>query len=148
QPDDRLVTAAAIEAAWRRCEWPEAPVRALVIRTLPNDPSKATRRYTAESPPPYLTREAATWLVEHGIEHVLLDLPSMDRLDDGGRLTAHRVFWGLPPGSADAAAARRARATVTELVFAADAVPDGRYLLELQLPAFAADAAPSRPVLY
>jgi hypothetical protein len=148
QPADRLVTAAALDAAWRRAAWPDVPVRALAIRTRPNDASKVTRRYVAESPPPYLTREAAEWLVAHGIEHVLLDLPSMDRLDDGGRLTAHRVFWGLPPGSTDAAAAGRPQATVTELVFAAEAVPDGCYLLDLQLPAFAADAAPSRPILY
>lgn len=148
QPGDRLVTAAALDAAWRRCAWPEVAVRALAIRTLPNGAAKATRRYVAESPPPYLTREAAQWLVAQGIEHVLVDVPSLDRLDDGGRLTAHRVFWGLPPGSTDVTAAERPQATVTELVFAPDAVPDGRYLLDLQVPAFAADAAPSRPILY
>jgi hypothetical protein len=29
-----------------------------------------------------------------------------------------------------------------------DSAPDGLYLLDLHVPAFAADAAPSRPVLY
>lgn len=148
QPGDRLITARAIAAAWQRCEWTRVPVRALILRTLPNDPGKEERRYDMQSPPPYLTREAAEWLVERGIEHVLLDVPSMDRLDDGGRLTAHRIFWGLPPGSTEAAAATRAHATITELVFADDTVPDGRYLLDLHIPAFAADAAPSRPILF
>jgi kynurenine formamidase len=148
QPGDRLITARALAAAWQRCAWPQVPVRALVLRTLPNAADKPTHRYEMDSPPPYVTREAAQWLVEHEIEHLLLDVPSMDRLDDGGRLTAHRIFWGLPPGSTDAAAAARAHATITELVFAADAVPDGRYLLDLHIPAFAADAAPSRPILF
>lgn len=148
RPSDRLITAGAIEATWQQWPWPNVRVRALVLRTLPNDPGKPARAYRADAPPPYLTREAAEWLVQHGIEHVLLDVPSMDRLDDGGRLTAHRVFWGLPPASTDAGAATRPKATITELVFAADSVPDGAYLLDLQVPAFAADAAPSRPILY
>ena len=58
------------------------------------------------------------------------------------------LYWGLPPGSDDAASARRGHALVTELAFVPDAVRDGLYLLDLQVPAFAADAAPSRPVLY
>ena len=148
QPSDRLITARAIDAARQQWAWPRVAVAALALRTLPNDPGKPARQYAAEAPPPFLTREAAEWLVAHGIEHVLLDVPSMDRLDDGGRLTAHRLFWGLPPGSTDAAAAARPRATVTELMFADDSVPDGRYLLDLQVPSFAADAAPSRPILY
>jgi arylformamidase len=148
RPSDRLITAQAIEAGWQRWPWADAPVRALALRTLPNDPDKPSRRYSAESPPPYLTRQAAEWLVASGIEHLLLDVPSVDRLDDGGRLSAHRVFWGLPAGSTDLSAARRPQATVTELMFAADTVPDGRYLLDLQVAPFAADAAPSRPVLY
>lgn len=148
QPQDRLITAQAIEAAWKQWAWPGVTVRALVLRTLPNDAAKQTRGYSTDAPPPYLSRQAADLLVSRGIEHVLLDVPSLDRLDDGGLLTAHRVFWGLPPGSTDVTAAERPQATVTELIFAADAIADGRYLLDLQLAAFAADAAPSRPILY
>lgn len=148
RPSERLITAQAIESEWQRWPWPGVPVRALALRTLPNDPDKPSRRYAAESPPPFLTRQAAEWLVAHGIEHLLLDVPSVDRLDDGGRLTAHRVFWGLPAGSTDVTAAARPQATVTELMFASDDVPDGRYLLDLQVAPFASDAAPSRPVLY
>lgn len=122
-------------------------IRALVIRTLPNPPAKRSRDYTGATAP-YLSREAAEWLVERGIEHLVVDLPSIDRIEDEGRLTAHREFFGLPPSSTELARARRARCTVTELVYVSDSVADGRYLLELQVPALAGDAVPSRPLLY
>ena len=37
---------------------------------------------------------------------------------------------------------------MTELAYVPDSAADGLYLLDLHVPAFAADAAPSRPVLY
>jgi arylformamidase len=121
--------------------------RALVIRTLPNQPDKQHRNYS-DSTPPYLSREAAELLIERGIEHLVVDLPSIDRAHDEGRLTAHRIFFGLPPGSTTLAQATRPRATVTELAYIPDAAADGRYLLELQVPALGGDAVPSRPLLY
>ena len=78
----------------------------------------------------------------------MLDLPSADRAADGGRLTAHRIFFGLSAGSRRAAEARRPQASITELASVPAVVPDGYYLLDLQIPAFKADAAPSRPLLY
>jgi len=147
QATDRVVTASAIQAAWQR--WRPTPVTALVLRTLPNEKTKLARRYGADgAPPPFLTRQAAELLVDRGIEHVLLDVPSLDRTHDEGKLTGHRIFWGLPAGSTDVTAAKRPAATVTELIYAPDDVPDGWYLLELQIAPFEADAAPSRPVLY
>ncbi|MGH8250486.1 MAG: cyclase family protein [Steroidobacteraceae bacterium] len=143
--DDRLVTAASLEAAAARHAGP-AP-RALIVRTAAAAGSPH-RRYAGPVPAPYLTRQAAAWLVERGIEHLVLDLPSADRADDGGRLTAHRVFFGLPAGSRRAGDATRPRASITELAWIGDAAPDGFYLLDLQLPAFLSDAAPSRPLLY
>jgi hypothetical protein len=144
--DDRLVTAAALQAAAARHQGP-AP-RALVIRTLQGDTDRPLRSYRGPAPAPYLSRQAAAWLVDRGIEHVVLDLPSADRADDGGRLTAHRIFFGLPAGSRRAAEARRPQASITELAWVPAGVPDGYYLLDLQIPAFRADAAPSRPLLY
>jgi arylformamidase len=126
---------------------PHFAPRALVLRTLPNSPDKQHQDYTDQTPP-YLSREAASLLVEHGIEHLVVDLPSIDRSHDEGRLTAHRMFFGLPRGSTTLTQATRPRATVTELVFIPDATPDGPYLLELQVPALGGDAVPSRPLLY
>lgn len=152
QAGDSLVTARLLSAAWadilphaqaeRR-----AAIRALVIRTLPNPPEKRSRNYTG-TVAPYLSREAARWLVERGIEHLVVDLPSIDRTHDAGRLTAHRVFFGLPPGATDLAGARRAHCTITELAYVPDSTADGEHLLELQVPALAGDAVPSRPLLY
>lgn len=143
EPGDRLVTAAALEAA---AGIPDGPSpSALVVRTATGDPHRA---YRGPAPAPYLTREAAAWLVARGIEALVLDLPSADRADDGGKLTAHRVFFGLPPGSRRAADAARPGASITELAWVGADIPDGLYLLDLQLPAFLSDAAPSRPLLF
>ena len=122
--------------------------RAMIVRTLPNSVERMSRNYAGPAPAPFLSREAAAWLVESGVEHLVLDVPSADRADDHGRLTAHRVFFGLPPGSRRASEARRPQATITELAFIAPTIRDGWYLLDLQIPAFLADAAPSRPLLY
>lgn len=145
-PGDLLVTAAALRAAMDG--HPGLSPRALVVRTLPNGSDKITRHYEGEAPAPYLTREAAQLAVERGIDHLVLDLPSADRAHDQGRLTAHRVFFGLPAGSRHASAAARPHASITELAYVAPMIHDGWYLLDLQMPAFLADAAPSRPLLY
>ncbi len=141
---DRLVTEAALRAAMGRNDGP-APT-ALVVRTAGGgDPCRA---YPGSGPAPYLTRQAARFLVERGIDTLVLDLPSADRAEDGGRLTAHRIFFGLPPGSRRAGESTRPRASITELAWIPPALPDGLYVLDLQLPAFRSDAAPSRPLLY
>lgn len=145
QAGDRLITRRAIERAWP-ASVPFAP-RALVIRTLPNTPDKRARDYTGLNPP-YLSQEAAALLVGRGVLHLVVDVPSIDRAHDAGRLTAHRLFFGLPPGAVQLAAAMRPGATVTELAFIPDILIDGAYLLELQVPALSGDAVPSRPLLY
>ena len=143
---DLLVTAESLAAAFAAHPGP-APA-ALVLRTLHNSTARMTHAYRGPAPAPYLSRQAASWLVEHDIEHVVLDLPSADRADDQGKLTAHRLFFGLPPGGRHARDACRPQATITELAWVAPMIHDGWYLLDLQIPAFLADAAPSRPLLY
>jgi arylformamidase len=145
QAQDRLITRRLLERAWP--EQPAFTPRALIVRTLPNGPDKRVRDYGAVSAA-YFSREAAQLLVERGIEHLVVDLPSLDRTHDEGRLTAHRVFFGLPRGAVHAEDAQRRQATITELAYVPDTVPDGSYLLALQVPAFGGDAVPSRPLLY
>jgi len=145
-PGDQLVTAASLDAA--RSTHEDLSPTALVLRTLPNGAGRMAQEYVGPAPAPFLSREAARWLVEHDIEHLVLDLPSADRAEDHGRLTAHRVFFGLPAGSRRASEARRPHATITELAFIAPTIRDGWYLLDLQVPPFLSDAAPSRPLLY
>jgi arylformamidase len=143
---DLLITRARLEEAWPAPPAPRLSARAAVIRTQPNEPQKFTEDYRAAAP--FLSAEAATCLVERGIEHLVLDVPSADRSSDGGVLTAHRLFFGLPAGSTQLSQAQRPGCTITELAYIGPAVADGWYLLGLQAPAIAGDAVPSRPVLY
>jgi arylformamidase len=144
-PDDRVISLAALQAAIGDAALNEYP--ALVIRTLPNDSSKLTRNYDEGSLPPYFTPEAMRYVVEQGVDTLVVDLPSIDRAQDGGRLAAHRIFWGMPAGSTSAATVTRKHATITEMAFIDNGVPDGAYLLNLQVAPFMIDAAPSRPIL-
>lgn len=119
---------------------------ALVIRTLPNIEDKKHRNYSHTNPP-YLEEAAAAYIRECGIEHLLIDLPSVDREEDEGRLVAHKAFWNVTDVNNLNADARH-NATITELVFVPDTVADGAYLLNLQIASFENDASPSKPVLY
>jgi arylformamidase len=113
---------------------------ALVIRTLPNDPAKKTRQYSGTNPP-YIQAEALEYLRSLGIQHILVDLPSLDKEIDEGKLAGHKAFWHFPHNP-------RKNCTVTELIYADDALPDGLYLLNLQIISLEMDASPSKPVLY
>lgn len=142
---DQLITRASLLSALGNDSLRDAS--ALVVRTAPNPPSKRHRSYMPDQAPAYFSAEFMGSIVAGGVQHFIVDLPSIDRAEDGGRLTAHRIFFGLPPGSADASRAQRAQATVTELAYVDDEIPDGWYVLNLQVAPFVADAAPSRPLL-
>lgn len=117
----------------------------LIVRTLPNDERKRRMEWSGHNPP-YLSADAARYIRSIGVRHLLVDLPSLDREDDP-LLTAHRIFWDLPergPAEGNPDDGR----TITEMIYVPDAVPDGIYLLNLQVPPFLLDAAPSRPLLY
>jgi arylformamidase len=143
---DRVISRESIEEALIALgDRPPELLRGLVIRTLPNDASKRVAEYTGTNPA-YVTLAAMHLLRELGVEHLVVDLPSVDREDDGGALAAHRVFFGVDDERAlvDVAGARR---TITEMAYIPDSLVDGSYLLNLQLPPFMLDAAPSRPML-
>jgi arylformamidase len=146
---DILITQRRLRAAWPmlRASMSNLEPVAAIVRTLPNDAAKRTRNY-GDSVPPYLTREAVQWLVEKRIEHLVLDVPSVDRTHDEGHLVGHRLFFGLPPGSTARGDAARSRATVTELAFIPDEVADGPCILSLAVPAIGGDAVPSQPIVY
>ena len=113
---------------------------ALIIRTLPNATDKKDRQYSHTNPP-YLSEEAARWIASQGISHLLIDLPSVDKEKDEGKLLAHKAFWNYPDQP-------RTGTTITEFIYVPDPVPDGSYLLNLQIASFENDATPSKPVLY
>jgi len=111
-----------------------------IIRTLPNSVEKKSKNW-ANSNPPFLDVDFTNKLVERGVEHLLIDLPSVDKEKDGGGLKSHRAFFGVDSGP-------RRSATITEFVFIPDSLLDGLYALNLQVAPFDLDASPSRPVIY
>ena len=113
---------------------------AVVIRTLGNGTGKLSMNYSNTNPP-YLLRETIEYLNDLNVEHLLIDMPSIDKEVDGGKLEAHHAFWNYP---ADV----RLDKTITELIYVPNEVPDGIYLLNLQIAPFENDASPSKPVLY
>lgn len=148
QPERSVVGREALAAALARTFATMPPplrgVTALILRTDCEDEAMA-----------HLSPGAAALLVEHGILHLVLDLPSMDPAEDGGELAAHRVFFGLPARHRDGSVTRaaeahkeRARCTITEFAQIPPDVADGAWLLQLAVPALGGDAVPSSPLLY
>jgi kynurenine formamidase len=141
QEGDFVITKAAIEKALK-----DKKPEAIVIRTLPNNTSKLSKKYSHTNPP-FLAEDAALFMRESGIQHLLIDLPSVDKEKDEGKLLAHKAFWNVTDVknlNADA----RLGCTITEMIFVSDAIQDGSYLLNLQMASFENDASPSKPVLY
>lgn len=113
---------------------------ALVIRTMPNTKDKRNKQYS-ETNWTYLTEEAMIFIRKKGVKHLLIDLPSVDREHDGGKLLSHKAFWNFD-------GERRMDCTITELIYVKNKIKDGSYLLNLQIAPFENDATPSKPVLY
>ena len=133
--DDKVITQGLLEAALKSVK-PDA----LILRTSPNEDDKINRQYSGTNPA-YMDEEAAHYLASIGTRHLLLDVPSIDKEDDGGKLLAHHAFWRYPENI-------RVDSTITELMFVPDSIPDGSYLLNIQIASFENDASPSKPLLY
>ncbi|PWH83547.1 metal-dependent hydrolase [Algibacter marinivivus] len=113
---------------------------AIVIRTIPNTREKLSKQYSNTNWP-YLKADAVKFLVNKGIKHLLIDLPSIDRERDGGELMGHNIFWNTK-------GQLRLDSTITELIYVSNKIEDGQYFLNLQIAPFENDASPSKPVLY
>ena len=131
---DRVISAQLLE------QFVEHKADALIVRTMPNDEGKLTRKYTGTEPP-YFLPEAIEWIVDRGIRHLLIDLPSVDPEVDGGAVKSHKMYWGLPKSEAH-------DRTITEMIFVDNGVNDGLYLLNLQIAPLMLDASPSRPIIF
>lgn len=141
QGEDFVITKAQIENALQG-----KSAEAIIIRTLPNSLDKTSKKYSNTNWA-YLLEEAAIFIRENGIKHLLIDLPSVDREYDEGKLLAHKAFWNVKNVNnlnTDA----RFDCTITEMIFVNDIIPDGTYLLNLQVASFENDASPSKPILY
>lgn len=132
--EDQIIRVAALDSLI------PAGTEAVILRTLPNDPSKLHKNWSAQNPP-YLEKGVGILLREKGVRHLLLDLPSVDRALDEGKLQVHHEFWHYPENP-------RTEATISEMLFVKDSIADGLYLLNLQLAPFENDASPSRPLIF
>ena len=107
---------------------------ALIIRTIPNDRSKISRNYD-KIRAPFFTHQAIDYIASEGVEHLLVDLPSIDKADDEGKLGNHKRFFKYGK-------------TISELLFINDSISDGLGFLQIQIPNWSLDAVPSRPIFY
>ncbi|MBY0487425.1 MAG: cyclase family protein [Flavobacteriaceae bacterium] len=143
---DLVITKNQIEIALHKDSTDAETSSALIIRTLPNLESKKHKNYSKTNPP-YLSEEAAIYIREIGTQHLLIDLPSVDREEDEGKLLAHKAFWNVKDVNNlndDA----RLSCTITEMIFVEETIQDGSYILNLQIASFENDASPSKPILY
>jgi len=133
QGDDWVLTAENLE----KCHLQRTP--SIIIRT--NNISGIRGKNWSGTNPCYTEPAAIQLLVDAGYEHILTDLPSIDREEDGGALASHHVWWQYPQNP-------RMYASITELIVVPEEVQDGLYLLNLQFAPIESDASPSRPIVY
>ncbi len=131
---DKIITKEQIVNAFK------SDAEAIIIRTSPNNREKINHQYSNTNWA-FLDEEAARWIADKGIKHLLIDLPSVDKEFDGGKMLAHRAFWNYPENT-------RHGCTITEMIYVSDEIKDGEYLLNIQMASFENDASPSKPVLY
>ena len=133
---DKIITKNSIESQLKNIVNKEA----LVVRALPNTESKLNVDYSNTNPA-YFSVDAMQLIVDSGVQHLVVDLPSVDREEDGGELAAHKLFWDYPN-------TEFSKKTITELAFIPNNVEDGEYWINFQLAPFVNDATPSTPGLY
>lgn len=114
--------------------------KCLIIRSKPNGKEKLTKDYSGKNPP-YIQPEAMKSIVDANIEHLIVDIPSVDKEEDDGKLRSHHIFWNYPEKP-------RTHCTITELVYVPEDIVDGLYMVNIQTGAYDVDASPSRIALY
>ncbi len=115
-------------------------IEALIIRTLPNIPDEISSKNYNNEENPFFSNEAINYIRLLGIKHLVIDLPSIDKINDGGLLGNHRIFWDLEKEGN--------RNTITEFALIDNSINDGFYLLSLSILNINLDTSPSRPLIY
>lgn len=145
QSIDFMITEKEIKAALQNPK--KDFLNGLIIRTLPNYISKKSWNYN-EHPAPFFSVEAMRFIDKLSIKHLVVDIPSVDRANDEGKMTCHHLFWNVEEGSKDIEEKMTSQRTITEMIYVPDSVEDGHYFLNIQIPPFVTDAAPSRLLLF
>ncbi|MEW6774496.1 MAG: hypothetical protein AB1304_10920 [Bacteroidota bacterium] len=79
-------------------------------------------------------------MLSKNVLHLILDLPSIDKEKDEGKLEGHKTFWNYPEE-------KYSLKTITELAYIPNSILDGWYFLNLQIAPIENDATPSSPVI-
>ena len=140
--DDLLITKKEIKSKLSSID--TSFLDGLIIRTAPNYEDKLKKKYSGNESP-FFTIEAMNHIVDLGVKHLLVDFPSVDRLLDEGKLTCHNIFWQTNNKKLNKDTMEK---TITEMIFISDKIADGKYLLNIQIPSFVSDAAPSKPIIF
>jgi kynurenine formamidase len=135
QQHDLIITANQLK------EHIKEPTDCLMIRTLPNSEDKKHRNYSNTNFP-YLHADCVAILNTFKVKHLVVDLPSVDRENDHGLLAFHKAFWNV--NSATPAFDK----TITEFAYFSAEIPDGKYLVNMQVAPIENDATPCRPLLF
>jgi len=166
-PIDRVISRKCIENGWNKLKDGKnisTPKDigfpcSIIIRTLPNSEEKLNMNWSGRKNIPYFTHDAIRFLLELGFKHILTDLPSVDREDDGGQILNHRIFFDVPvreemikfhedDTELDHIPKESFEKTITEFCYISNDIEDNMYLLNLQLAPLLLDATSSRPILY
>jgi kynurenine formamidase len=115
---------------------PANDTKVLIIRTLPNLEEKMVHQYSNTNPA-YFDTEAMEFINQMGIEHLMVDLPSVDREMDHGKLACHHIFWNYPKQPSK-------HKTISELLYIPTILSNGTYLIHLQIISLESDASPSK----
>jgi kynurenine formamidase len=132
---DKVITAESLAVLGKT-----AATDVLILRTLPNDEGKMDKNYSGNNPT-YVEKEAITLFNSWGVKHLMLDLPSVDREEDGGKLEGHHMFWK----NGDEWFTEK---TITEMVFVPNQIKDGIYLVQISVISLQLDVSPSKILLY
>ena len=114
--------------------------KVLMVRTLPNLESKAVANYSGTNPV-YFEPDVLLFIKSLGFEHLICDIPSIDKESDEGKLLAHK-HWFLDNGKATV------KRSITELAYMPDRLSDGLHAVQMQVPKIQSDAVPSRIIVY
>jgi kynurenine formamidase len=144
--NDQVISLSALKNKLKK--YNDEQLTTVVIRTLPNKTNKCRQLYNNENQPAFFSREAILYLNERNVEHLVVDVPSIDRLHDNGLMTCHHLFWQVTEGTHQVSENSLPNKTITEMAFIPDEIVDDFYFITIQTPAFHNDAAPSRPVLF
>jgi arylformamidase len=155
---DRLVEASALQRAYdslphtlprpSKDSSEIGTMDALVVRALQDDIETRGPRFSGQNPP-YFSREAMETVVHWGVQHLLTNLPSVDREDCGGHTPNHRSYWGVSDDGGLEGQSLRRQATITEMINPLfSTLEDGEYLLQIHAPPICSDAVLSRPFLF